>query len=161
MTGKLKRKLSLLLTLLMLACLIITVIQSCTPESCYEDTVSQVKSGFYQTGTGASIIADSVSLYGLEMASTPIHDKSRDLAGVNFPLDPSTGSCSFIFIINGITDTVTFNYSSFPHLISKECGYSMFHTLESYISTRNLIDTILIPNRNITIPNEENIRIFF
>ncbi|MFO7573929.1 MAG: DUF6452 family protein [Bacteroidales bacterium] len=158
MTGDLKREPPFLL---MLVCMLVPVIQFCTPESCYEDTVSQVKAGFYQTGTGANIVADTVSLYGLEMALSPIHNKSKDLMGVNFPLDPSTASCSFIFIINGITDTVTFHYSSFPHLISKECGYSMFHTLESYTSTRHLIDTIILRNRNITIPNEENISIFF
>ena len=161
MTGELKREPPFLPMLLLLAYLVIPVIQSCTPESCYENTISQVKAGFYQTGTGAGITVDSLSLYGLEMASSLIHDKSANLTGVNFPLDPSAASCSLVFIINGITDTVTLNYSSFPHLISKECGYSMFHTLESYTSTRNLIDTILISNRNITIPNEENIRIFF
>jgi len=161
MTGDLKREPPFLLLMLMLACLIIPLIQSCTPESCYQDTISQVKAGFYQTGTGASIIADTVSLHGLGMDSLLIHNKSSELTGVRFPLDPSATSSVFVFIINGITDTVTFNYSSFPHLISKECGYSMFHTLESYTSTRNLIDTIIIRNRNITIPNEENIRIFF
>jgi hypothetical protein len=157
-SGDLKRELPILMTLM---CLIVPALQFCAPESCYEETISQVKAGFYQTGTGNIVTADTVSLYGLEMVSTPVYNKSADLTGISFPLDPSTESCTYVFIINGITDTVTFRYSSFPHLISKECGYSMFHTLDSYNSTRNLIDTIIIRNRNITIPYEENIRIFF
>lgn len=146
---------------ILLACLLVIVTHSCTPESCYEDAISQVKAGFYQTGTGANLVADTVTVHGIGLDSTFIHKKSAKLGGFNFPLDASATSSSFAFIINGITDTVTFMYSSFPHLISKECGYAMFHTIESYVSTNHLIDTIIIRNRNITIPYEENIRIFF
>ncbi len=158
MTGYLKRVMPLLL---LPAVLILPAMQSCTPESCYQETVSQVKAGFYKTGTGENISADSITIHGLEMAASPLVKNTKNLKGVAFPLDPSGESCSLVFIINGINDTVTFHYTSFPHLISKECGYTIYNTLHSYTSTRHLIDTILIRNRNIRMPYEENIRIFF
>lgn len=132
----------------------------CTPESCYENIVSGIKGGFYQTGTGLKISPDSVSLFGPGIDSPPLYSKATGLKEVVFPLNPAEPACSYIFTINGIRDTVTFTYTSFPHLISRECGYSMFHTLNSCISTGNIIDTIIIINRTIAIPYEENIRIF-
>jgi hypothetical protein len=134
---------------------------SCTPESCYENTESAVKAGFYETGTGKNIAADSVTAYGIGMESLLLYKAAKAKKEIFLPLNPTTHECSFVVSINGITDTITLTYSSFPHLISKECGYSVFHTLESYSSSNNIIDTVIIRNPNVTIPYEENIRIFF
>ncbi|MBE0673191.1 MAG: hypothetical protein IH591_00880 [Bacteroidales bacterium] len=147
---------------LLLVSLIMTVATlSCAPESCYEDTTSAAMAGFYETGTGINISPDSVTVFGAGSVNDTLWFSQKNIKSVNIYLDPSSPSCSYVFIINGIQDTITFNYSSFPHLISKECGYSMFHTVETCTSTKNIIDTVIIRNRNITIPYEENIRIFF
>lgn len=133
----------------------------CTPESCYDETISGVKGGFYETGSGLNISADSLTVYGVGMESDLIYQNAKARKDLVLFLDPALQSCSFVVIINSITDTITFNYTSFPHLISKECGYTFFHTITSHTSTKNLIDTVLLRNPNITIPYEENIRIFF
>jgi hypothetical protein len=147
---------------LLLVSVILTVATlSCAPESCYEDTTSAVIAGFYETGTGVNISPDSVTVFGAGSVNDTLVSSQKNVKSVNIYLDPASPSCSYVFIIDGIQDTITFNYSSFAHLISKECGYSMFHTLETCTSTKNLIDTVIIRNRNITIPYEENIRIFF
>jgi hypothetical protein len=77
------------------------------------------------------------------------------------PLNASAGSCIYVIRINGLNDTIQFLYSNYPHLISKECGYTFYHILDLPVYTQNNIDTILIINRSITTANEENIRIFY
>ncbi len=137
------------------------LLTGCTPESCYENTESALKAGFYETGSGKNIATDMVSAFGIGMESLFLYKDDKAKKEIFLPLNPTSGECSFVVSINGVSDTVTFTYSSFPHLISKECGYTVFHTLESYSSTNNIIDTIIIRNPNVTIPYEENIRIFF
>lgn len=146
--------------LLLLAVAIFFTAWSCAPESCYENTLSSVRGGFYKTGTGQKVMVDSVSIFGQGYSQQLIYDSKRGLKDVSFPLNPALESSTLIFRINDVTDTVIFSYSSYPHLISKACGYSMYHNLDKCFSTHNIIDTIIIRNRNISVSYEENIRIF-
>lgn len=145
---------SLLLTIL------IPVLFSCAPQPCTEDTLATVKVSFYQTGTGLSVFVDSVTLYGIGMDTNKIYNKSTKLKVINIPLDAAKDSCSFFIKINESPDTITFYYSSFPHLVSKECGFTFYHTLDSVSWKKSEFDYQL-KNANITTASEENIRIYF
>lgn len=134
---------------------------SCTTGSCLEETESAAMAGFYETGTGNAIAPDTITVYGLGMESEPLYLKAANKKDLLLPLNPANGSSAFIITANGITDTITVVYSSFPHLISKECGYTMYNTIEKCSSTHNLIDTVFIQNPNVTTKYNENIRIFF
>jgi len=143
--------------------LLIALVQlfSCTPQACQEETRSLVKATFYINGTDTIKAPDSLTVYGLGMDTSKIYDKSPGVTIANLPLNASADSCSYVIKINGITDTLTFNYTTYPHLISKECGFTFYHILESYTVTGRAVDAILIRNKNITTVNEENIRIFY
>ena len=134
---------------------------SCTAGSCFEETESYLKASFY-TGEGTPKITapDTLTLYGLNNDSI-IYNKSAKIQPALIPLNSSTDSCTFIIKINGVTDTIKIQYSSYPHLISKECGYTFYHNLDSLTFTRNGIDSISKIKNNITTLNEENIRIFY
>jgi hypothetical protein len=134
---------------------------SCTPESCFEETNAFLKAYFYSSQTEAAAPPDSLTIYGLNMSSAKIYNKAVKKQSAMIPLNASTGSCTFIIRINGITDTVTFTYSSFPHLISKECGYTFYHNIDTSSYTNNSIEKIIIRKNPVTILNEENIRIFY
>jgi len=136
------------------------IIVSCTPGACFEETNAFLKASFYLDSSKEQVAPDSISLSGLGQTDK-IYNKAAGVQPALFPLNASTGSSTFIIRINGVYDTIEFSYSNFPHLISKECGYSVFHTLETPVFSQNNIDTILIMNRNITTINEENIRIFY
>ena len=133
---------------------------SCTPNSCQDATLSTVKAGFYETGTGKVLTADSVTLYGVGMDSSKIYDKALNVQTISFPLNASSDTSVLILRINGKNDTVTLVYTSYPHLVSKECGFTFFHILDTVYNTRSEID-FLKKNQNITTVNEENIRIFY
>lgn len=134
---------------------------SCSEGSCFEETESYLKATFYTSvdGITRAQAPDSISLNGLGI-DTKIYKKAADVKVGLIPLNSSAESSKFILKINEITDTIEFIYSSYPHLISKECGYTYYHELESIIHSDTSI-TDLIKNRTITNLNVENIQIFY
>lgn len=134
---------------------------SCTPGTCLEETESYLKASFYNNDTKIPGAPDTLSVYGLNMDSV-LYDKSTKVSKALFPLNASAEKCSFIININGITDTIEFRYSSYPHLISRECGYTFYHHLDTMPEyTKHAIKDIYTGNETITNLNVENIRIFY
>jgi len=141
---------------------LLAVIASCTPESCLEETNTFVNATFYiNDGSGSIKAPDTLTIYGSGKEENLLYNKTVNRSTAKIPLDASTGSCIFILKINNITDIVTFNYTSYPHFISKECGYTFYHSIESVHNTKNIIDTIFISNNSVLLSDEENIRIYY
>jgi hypothetical protein len=151
--------------LIILPCIVLYFI-SCTPGSCFEETESYLKASFYNYQTGVIITTDSISLRGLNSDSL-IYNKNTGLHPALFPLNASTDSSIFIITIKDISDkdisdTIKFIYTSYSHLISKECGYTFYHHLESEpVFTTHFIKEITIKNKTITNLNVENLRILY
>jgi hypothetical protein len=138
------------------------LIYSCAPEACLEETGSFLNASLYNNTSKKKESPDSLTIYGLNHETNKIYDKTAGVQPALLPLNQSANNCSFIIRINGITDTITFNYTSRPHLVSKECGYAIFHNLiDTPFYTKNAIDYIYTASRNVTNVNEENIRIFY
>lgn len=133
---------------------------ACTPGSCLEETDASVKTFFYLESTGKLTAPDSLTLYGTGIDSIK-YKKALRIQPAIIPMNPSTDNCSFVIRINGVSDTISFFYSSYPHLISKECGYTYYHYLDSVFTTRHIIDTIIIKLRSVTTLNEPNIFIYY
>lgn len=132
---------------------------SCTPEACFEETNAYLKATFYSNTTKEKDAPDSLTLIGLSK-TTKIYDRESGVQPALFPLNASSQSCAFVIKINNVTDTVQFSYSSYPHLISKECGYTFFYRLDTFHCAKNAF-YIYKSSNNITTANEENIRIFY
>jgi len=135
-------------------------LSSCLEITCIDETEAYVKVGFYSYSTKNPASPESLTLYGLNMDSA-IYNKVKITPPALLPLKDSSDVSTFIITINGINDTIEFRYWSFPHLVTKECGYSMFHTVDTIFFTRNAIDSIAKRNNNITTDNVENISIFY
>jgi hypothetical protein len=136
-----------------------TVMISCTPEACFEETNAYLKATFYSNTSKVTDTPDSLTLIGLNK-TVRIYNKESGVQPALFPLDASSDTCTFIIKINNVTDTIQFIYSSYPHLISKECGYTFYHKLDTFYLSRNAFYVYKSSN-NITTANEENIRIFY
>ncbi|MDP4222253.1 MAG: DUF6452 family protein [Bacteroidota bacterium] len=136
-------------------------IVSCASEACFEETNSYLKATFYNNTTKKQVAPDSVTLFGVNHESTKIYNKASNVQPALFPLDPASEKSTFVIRINGVTDTIQFLYSSYPHLISKECGYTFYQTLDTFFFSRNRINYIYRSSNKITTINEENIRIFY
>jgi hypothetical protein len=137
------------------------LIASCTPDSCIGETTSFVHISFYKTATNKLTAPDSITVFGIGRESEWLYNKSLNTSVISLPLDASSEACGFIMKINDKTDTLKFTYSSYPHLISKECGITFFYSLEPLQWSGNAVDTIIIRNKNITTFLEENIRIYY
>jgi hypothetical protein len=146
---------------LILLLVIMELANSCTPQQCFENTDATVNGSFYKAGSDKPATADSITIYGIGKESTKIYDKAKNVTKISLPLNASTEKCGFVIKINNTVDTLRFSYSSYPHLISKECGISFYFYLDSYLVSGTKVDTIIIRNNNITTFNEENIRIFY
>lgn len=157
-------------SLLLLVPGIILFLSSCTAGSCFEETECYVKASFYKnvTPTPADSLAlfrtppDSLSLYGLNNDSL-IYNQSKSIQPALIPLNSSADSCTFIIEINGKFDTIEFRYTNYPHLISKECGYTFYHHLDTIVPREHFhaIKRIEYINKTITNLNAENIRIIY
>jgi predicted nucleic-acid-binding Zn-ribbon protein len=134
-------------------------LSACTAGSCFDETEARVKATFYSNETGKALAPDTITLFGINMDT--LYNKAPKLKSAEFPLYAADTTCKFIIMINGITDTLEFNYSSYTYLISKECGYTFFFSLDTTIHSSNTIDTITIEKKTITTFNEENMRIFY
>jgi hypothetical protein len=146
-----------------IAVIFLTVISaiflSCSPEACFDETNAYLKATFYSNDTKEKKTPDSLSVTGIGIPEK-LYDRKSDVQPGLFPLDASELTCSFEIQINDVTDTITFHYSSYPHLISKECGYTFYHRLDTFFC-KNESFYIYRSSDNITTANEENIRIFY
>jgi len=152
------RNLSWLIYLLLLACFS-RYLSACSAGSCFDETEARIKATFYSDSTGKALAPDSVTLFGINMDT--LYNKTTKLKSAEFPLYAADTTCTFIIRINGISDTLKFIYSNYTYLISKECGYTFFFSLDTTIHSFNIIDTITIEKKTITTFNEENMRIFY
>ncbi|HLN20056.1 MAG TPA: DUF6452 family protein [Bacteroidales bacterium] len=137
------------------------ILSACTPEACLDETESYLKATFYSSATKQAVKPDSLTVFGSGMESNRIYSAQKQLSMARLPLNNLTGFSAFIIRINGRSDTLNVNYSSFPHLISKECGYSFNHNVEKISNSYLIIDSIRIINPIVTNENRENIRIYF
>ena len=134
---------------------------ACSTGSCLEETEAKVKATFYSMETNKALAPDSVSLYGINMDTLKIYDKSLKLNSVEFPLYAAETDRKLVLRINGINDTIEFTYNSYTALLSKECGYTYFYNLDTVFYSGNIIKSISIVKNSITTFNEENMRIFY
>jgi hypothetical protein len=139
---------------------VIVHVVSCTPESCFEETVAKVKIPFYLSSTQKNTAPDSLTIYGLNTGSDRVYNSAKNTIRADLPLDPQTESCEFVVRINGVSDTLLIMYDSYPHLVSKECGYTYYHTIDSLAFLHNIF-TIIKKNMFVTTLNEENFRILY
>ena len=135
------------------------VFSSCNPEACFEETNAFLKATFYSNETKEKKTPDSLSVTGIGIQDK-LYNKQPGVQPCLLPLDASSGTCSFVIKINDVCDTISFIYTSYPHLISKACGYSFYHRLDTFFC-KNDSFYIYKSSDNVTTANEENIRIFY
>jgi hypothetical protein len=146
---------------LVLCAVIFASLTSCTPGSCFEKTDSLLDASFYDKTTNKAKAPDSLTVFGLGLDTNKIYSASKTINKASLPLSSASDNSVFVMKINSLTDTVSVFYSSYPHLVSKECGYTYYHHIDSLFHSRNAIDSISINQRIVTNLDEENLRIYY
>ncbi|MBQ0069340.1 MAG: hypothetical protein KBT09_06250, partial [Bacteroidales bacterium] len=68
-----------------------------------------------------------------------------------------------VAVTNGstVSDTITLDYKSTPYFASAECGAMFSFELNNVTTTHNVIDSVVIRQKNVTNIKTENLRIYF
>jgi hypothetical protein len=134
---------------------------SCSPEACLENTESYLNASLYSYSKKTISAPDSLTIHGYGLDTNFIYNRSRNITVARLPLDTEAGISTFVITFNNIADTITFRHTSYPHLISRECGYTWYHDTEPPEWTSNAIDSVWFRFGLVTNNEEENIRIFY
>jgi hypothetical protein len=137
------------------------ILNSCLEVACVDETEAYVKADFYSFASLKAAIPDSLTLYGISRDTNKIYNKAKITPPALLPLNDSTDYSLFVIRINGVTDTIDFRYWSYPHLVTKECGYTFYHSIDTVFYTKHTIDSVSKINENVTTINGENIRIYY
>jgi hypothetical protein len=134
---------------------------ACSEKACYDNTDPLVNISLFESGTGDFHKTDSIRVRGMTGQSPVELLKAKSVTYFHLPLNPATESSVVIIILNGVADTATINYLSFLHFVSPECGYTFYSTISGLKTTHNIIDSLIIENKNITVDGERNLRLFY
>ena len=134
---------------------------SCLDTECIDETKAYMKVSFYNYEKKQKASPDSLTLYGVDNDAKIYDNQKKVTLPVLMPLKDSDTETKFIIKINGTADTIRFLHSNSLRLISKECGYTMYHTVDTVYFTIHEIDSISLTNKEVTIKNIENVAIFY
>jgi len=137
------------------------LLTSCLDTGCVSETKAYMKVNFYSYETKAIAAPDNITLYGADNAVKIYDNQKKITLPALIPLKYSDNETEFIIEINEITDTMRFVHSNYLHPISKECGYSMWHTIDTVYFTTNKIDSIALTDKEVSLRNKENVAIFY
>jgi len=140
--------------------IMLSLLLSCTEESCEQDTEVFAHAGFYSSESSEQINIDSLDIFGLGIPDSSLYEMAV-LDNISLPLNPSTLSCGFVIINGGRSDTIVLRYQPKLEFLSKACGYIYTFELEEVLFTTNDIFNISISINSVSPGDEENIQIFF
>ncbi len=111
-------------------------------------------------GTDQHSPVDSLTVRGLGREDSLLYAAVNNVSTITLPINGSAVESGFIVDFDRGTDTVWFSYDVKPWFLSPECGFILnFELLETRHSV-NVIDSVVIVNREITSFDETNIRIY-
>jgi hypothetical protein len=134
------------------------MLNSCFEAECVNWPEAKTKAVFYSYDTKKAATPNGLTLHGVEHPDTLYY---KGVASVLLPLKPTDNKTEFVIEINGTADTIRFIHSNSFHLVSRECGYAIYHSIDSIYFTMNAIDSISLINKEITPQNIEHVAIFF
>jgi hypothetical protein len=149
------------ITIVLLALILALSAHSCSDKACYEEMDPLLYTSLLESGTGDSKKADSVRVIAATPSGQVTLFKQNAVTFFTLPLDPANDLSEFYVIVNGVSDTVVLTYTRRPHLVSAECGYTFLSDLTGLRTTHNIIDTLIIENKSVSLDGEKNLRLFY
>lgn len=137
------------------------LISACSTQACYDDTDPMVNIGLFASGAGTVKKSTSLNVTGVADPSSVQIFSATTVASFSVPLDPVHNTSVFIITLNGVADTAIINYTSFIHIVSPECGYTFYNEITGLRTTHNIIDSLNIENKSVTLNGERNLRLFY
>ena len=146
---------------------------SCTnDESCTQDRIAKMGVGFYTRAltdtlrkvyTTRAINLDTLSVRGLAANGTLIDSilyKSKAIQNIYLPLNKFENSSKFVLTFKTAKDTIEVLHTNTDYYLSLECGCMKVHSIDTVLTTTNLIDSVKIINHKVNATNAEHLQIF-
>lgn len=146
---------------------------SCTnDESCTQDRIAKMGVGFYTralTDTLKKVYTtrtknlDTLSVRGLAANGSLIDSilyKSKAIQNIYLPLNKFENSSKFVLTFKTAKDTIEVLHTNTDYYLSLECGCMKVHSIDTVLTTTNLIDSVKIINHKVNATNAEHIQIF-
>jgi hypothetical protein len=159
-------------TYLLLIALLLLGISCTSSEDCTEDRIAKMGVGFYtRTLTNATKPVyvtsaqslDTLSVRGLAANGTLIDSilyKSKNIQKIYLPLNKFESSSKFVLTFKTAKDTIEVLHTNTDYYLSLECGCMKVHSIDTVLTTTNLIDSVKIINHKVNATNAEHIQIF-
>lgn len=145
---------------LMLTLLFLSACQE--DEVCEEITANPLRIAFYLAGQDEETRApvDSLTVYAVGKPDSRIYDRENDVSLIEVPLNPGKNSSGFVLSFEDINDTIVLDYRHDLHLISVECGFTMFFNITDVSYSTNQLISLAIANKRVTNTFDEHIQVF-
>jgi hypothetical protein len=140
---------------------VIMAITACTSGNCVEDTVPYVTTNIYSSTKKTVVKCDSIIVTAKSTAGDTLLTKEKSVSVFTFTLDPSNTQSKLIFKLDNVIDTVVITYTSSPYYISSACGYTICHRITDLTFTDNIIDSLVLENKSITLDGKSNLRLYY
>lgn len=140
---------------------ILVMVSSCSTGACYDDIDPLLNVGLFADGTEVARKADSLVIIGENFDNDTILVDEKSVSSFSLMLNPASQSVTLYIYLNDMLDTAVINYDSYPHMVSSECGYTLFNTITSLTTTHHIIDSLNIENENVTLDGKRNLRLFY
>ena len=156
----LSRQPRIFFTLLMLTALLLSACQD--DEVCEEVTANPLRIAFYLAGQEEEtrVPLDSLTIYAIGRPSDRIYDRESNVSLIEVPLNPNENTSGFVLAFEHTNDTIILDYSHDVHLISVECGFTMFYDITDVVYTTNQLTSLAIANNRVTNTFDEHIQVF-
>jgi len=137
---------------------------NCSDDQCNIETDRILKTDIFVTDTSlvSGKFLDSLSVYAPEWTDS-IHNSGSSSPNYDLFLSPHFDSTIFIFTSKSMRDTVKLFYTRKLVLLSSECGFvtNFYINISNFNFTTNNIDSVFIPENEITAEDDGHIQIYF
>ncbi len=148
---------------LMVLSMVVSLTACGDDEVCEEVTANNLRIGFYPAGQEDEefwATIDSIRVHTTENPDSPVHDTLYNVSSLELPLNIHADSCSFILDFFEERDTIWLTYQRETHLISVECGFTVFFDLQQVEHTTHYIEGLFLEVPEVTNTLDEHIQIF-
>ncbi|MDR4987408.1 MAG: DUF6452 family protein [Bacteroidales bacterium] len=136
---------------------------ACTDdEVCEEVTANELRIGFYLFGeeSDTRIFLDDLTVFALERPGQLIYDRQENVAVIELPLNPAEDHSAFVLMFDQKTDTLRLTYKREEHMISVECGFTLFFDITGVEYTTSHIQLISTATNYVTNSFDEHLKAY-
>lgn len=153
---------------ILLTCILLTAIAACENETkTCDQTLSVGMHAHFVRDTAGKVrdtVMPKVTAWAIDNGvNRDSLYKKQPLKDIILPLSPIADSSIFFLRVDSTLtpDTLTFRYTRTKHFISPGCGFGTYFNLDTVVTTRHTIDSVIINLKAVTNSNDTHLTLFF